>query len=453
MRSRVGRLGREQAGFALVEVLVSALVLVSASIAVLGAVESATRSTAEERHRARASSLAEADLARMRAMRISDLSNLQETRTVTQDGTPYTLTSDADYLTDSTGTASCEAGTASADYIRIRSTVTWPSIGTRPPVQSASIVAPPNGSISASSGSLAIGVEDSQNVGIPGVALVGTGAGSFAGVTDENGCAIFGNLPAGDYTLVVSGAATGLVDRDGNPPLDQQTSVVAESTNTLVLQYDDPGTIPVTFTTRPSPGAPPVASTADSVVLFNTGMTTPRVFGTPGTGTSTITGILLFPFASDYAVYAGTCEGDNPNPADDDPAPVPEAVANVLLPPGGSQPASIQLPALYVTALSGTGSGDPGSPVAGATVRIADRNCPDEPTPAFKRTFTTNLQGTLADPGLPYSSYDVCVGNATQHKTVTDVSVNDMTNGTTLPTFYLGASVGSDGWTSGACPS
>ena len=86
-------------------------------------------------------------------------------------------------------------------------------------------------------------------------------------------------------------------------------------------------------------------------------------------------------------------------------------------------------------------------------MRIADRNCPDDPTPGFKRTFTTNSQGTLADPGLPYSSYDVCVGNVTKHKTVTDVSVQDMTNGTTLSTFYLGTSVGSNGWVSGACPS
>jgi Tfp pilus assembly protein PilV len=452
---RLGKLRNEQAGFALVEVLVSGMILVTASVAVLGAVESATRSTTEERHRARAASLAEADLARMRAMRISDLSNLNQTRTVSQDGTPYTVASDATYQTDSTGTASCEAGTASADYIRIRSTVTWPSIGSRPPVQSASIVAPPNGSVSASSGSLAIAVEDSQNAGVPGVALAGTGTpgGSFSGVTDENGCAIFGNLPAGDYTVVLSGAATGLVDRDGNPPVAQQTSVVAESTNTLVLQYDDPGTIPVTFTTRPSPGAAPVASSADSVVLFNTGMTTPRVFGTPGAPASTITGTLLFPFASDHAVYAGTCEGDNPNPADDDPPPVPEGVASVLLPPGGSQPASIQLPALYLTAMDGTDAASPGNPVAGAVVTIADRNCPDEPTPGFKRTFVTNLQGTLADPGLPYSSYDVCVCNATQHKTVMDVSVKDMTDGTTLPSFYLGASVGTDGWEAGPCPS
>jgi hypothetical protein len=85
-------------------------------------------------------------------------------------------------------------------------------------------------------------------------------------------------------------------------------------------------------------------------------------------------------------------------------------------------------------------------------VRIADRSCPNDPTPNFKRTFTTNAQGKLADPGLPYSSYDVCVGNATKRKTVTNVSVKNMTNGTTLSTFYLGTSVGSNGWVSGACP-
>jgi Tfp pilus assembly protein PilV len=452
MRRRIRQLGRQQAGFTLVEVLVSAIVLVTVSIGALGAIEAATRSTAEERHRARATALAEQDLARMRAMRISDLSNLHEITTVHQDGTPYTVTSDADYLTDSTGTASCEAGTASADYIRISSSVTWPSIGSRPPVYSASIVAPPNGSISANSGALAIGIEDSQGVGVPGIGLSGTGAGTFSGVTESNGCAIFGNLPAGDYTLSLSGVASGLVDRDGNPPQDQQTSVVAESTNTLVLQYDEPGTIPVTFTTRPSPGATPVASMADSVVMFNTGMTSGRVFGTAGTPATSITGTSLFPFDSEYAVYAGACEGDNPNPADDDPPPVPQAVASVLLPPGGNQPASIQLPALYITVMSGTSSFSPGTPVSGATVRIADRNCPNDPTTNFKRTFTTNAQGKLSNPGLPYSVYDVCVGNSTKRKTVTSVSVKDMTNGTTLSTFYLGTSVGSNGWVSGACP-
>jgi hypothetical protein len=132
---------------------------------------------------------------------------------------------------------------------------------------------------------------------------------------------------------------------------------------------------------------------------------------------------------------------------------VPEAVASVTVPAGATAPqTTIQLPALFITVRSGTSSFNQGSLVSGATVRIADRNCPDDPTTGFKRTFTTNSQGTLANPGLPYSDYDVCVGNSSKHKTVTNVSVKNMTSGTTLSTFYLGTSVGSNGWVSGACP-
>ena len=192
--------------------------MVIVALGAFTAFDSATRSTAEERHRARANSLAEADLSRMRSMRISDLSNLSQTRTVVVDEQRYTLTSRAEFQTDSTGTASCEAGSASADYIKISSSVTWPSIGSRPPVVSATLVAPPNGSISANSGALAIAVEDAANVGIPNVGISGSGAGSFTGSTGSTGCAIFGNLPAGSYSVSVSGVAAGLVDNDGDPP-------------------------------------------------------------------------------------------------------------------------------------------------------------------------------------------------------------------------------------------
>ena len=100
----------------------------------------------------------------------------------------------------------------------------------------------------------------------------------------------------------------------------------------MVLQYANPGSIPVTFTTRV--GGSLVASKADSIMVFNTGMSTPKTFGTPGTQATTITANDLFPFSSPDAVYAGTCEGDNPNPNDDEPPPVPQAVASVAVPVG-----------------------------------------------------------------------------------------------------------------------
>ena len=161
------RFGRES-GFALVEVVVSAVIVMILASGTLFAIEATQRTSVEERHRATAHGLAQEDQARMRAFRISALSNYSETRTVEADDGTYTVSSRADFVTDSTGTASCEQNTASADYIRISSTVTWPSIGARPPILIQSIVAPPNGAIAANRGALAVAVTGGQDQPIPG---------------------------------------------------------------------------------------------------------------------------------------------------------------------------------------------------------------------------------------------------------------------------------------------
>ncbi len=443
-------LGRGQSGMTIIEVLIASIIVVAVSLGALGAIDAATRTSAEERHRSAADGIAQADQARLRSMRISDLANLNQTRTVTEDGTVYTVTSRGSFVTDSTGTASCDDGTASADYIQTSSSVTWSTIGSRPAVTAQSIISPPNGAIASDRGALAIEIDDAQNNGIPNVPVSGSGAGTFNGTTGSTGCAIFANLPQGNYMLSVSGITSGYVDHDGNPPTAHPTSVIGQSTNTVVLQYANPGSIPVSFTSRV--GGSLVASKADSVMVFNTGMTAADQFGTAGTLASTITATPLFPFSSPDTVYAGLCEGDNPNPNAAFPAPVPQAIANVTVPAGASSPATIQLPALFITVRSGTSSFNQGSLVSGATVTVSDDNCPNSPTTGYERVFTTNSSGTLANPGLPYSTYDVCVGNSTRHKTVTNVNVQDMTNGTTLSTFYLGTSVGSNGWVSGVCP-
>ena len=113
----------------------------------------------------------------MRSMSVGDLANLFETRIVEVDNNDYTIESRAEFVSDNTGTATCTPGGASADYLRVTSTVTWPTMGGRPPVKAASIVTPPNGSIAADRGALAVQVDDAQNIGISGVGLSGTGAG------------------------------------------------------------------------------------------------------------------------------------------------------------------------------------------------------------------------------------------------------------------------------------
>jgi Tfp pilus assembly protein PilV len=433
----------DERGSILLEALVSGILLVIAAVGVFSAFEAGTRASAEERHRAQAEGLAQADLARLRTMRISALANLHQTKVVTIEKTAYTVESEAAFQTDSTGTASCAKASAKADYIMVKSTITWPSLGSREPVEEQSLVAPPNGSISAHSGSLAVQIENAENGGVQGVELNGTGAGVFAGVTGANGCAIFGDLPAGNYTLNVSGPS--LVDKNGEAPKPQSTSVVEESTNTLALQYDFGGSVTAKFQTRVDGELVP--SSADSVVAFNSGMQKAKAFGTLGTRSAEVTATPLFPFTSAYSVYAGTCEQNDPSLTGKESLPE-SAIAEPVVSAKGTTTVTIELPALHLTSWSGT-QAEPGTPVSGAEVKVADVKCTPE-KPAV-RTFTTNAEGELPDPGLPFSTYDVCVSDGTKHVSVAELDVpakvEEMTVGTTLSVF-LGAS----GAEIGKCP-
>ena len=390
-------------GSILIEALVSGVLIVLTAVGVFSAFEAGNRASAEERHRAQAEGLAQADIARLRTMRISALVNLHETKTVKVENTPYTVDSVATFETDANGTASCKEGEASADYVEIRSSVSWPTLGSRKPVVQTSLVAPPNGSVSAKSGTLAVQIENAELGGVPNVWLGGTGAGTFSGVTGENGCAIFGDLPAGNYTLTLSGGS--LVEKNGNPPEPIATSVVQESTNTLVLQYDFGGSIEADFQTTVEEELVP--SSAGSIVAYNSGMLVPKVFGAPGEPQAEVTATPLFPFASAYSVYAGSCKKDAP------PVGVPEGtVGEAIVSPKGTTPVTLLLPPLKLTVWSGT-EAEPGKPVEGAQVTVTDAECAAEAEESGfgdpVQTYTTDAEGHLPDPGLPFSTYDVCV--------------------------------------------
>ncbi len=416
----------------IVEVLVAAVVVVTAGLATMTAVDAASHSGAEERHHAQAAGVAQQDQARMQSMRIADLANLNQTRTVTVGGNNYTVQSRGDFVTDDTGTASCDSN-ASADYIKITSTVSWASKGSRPPVVAESIVTPPAGSIDADHGALAIEVDDATATGIQGIDVNGTGPSSFHGTTSALGCVLVGDIFAGDYTITASGLAAGLVDVDGNAPGPVHTSVVGQSTNTLGLQYDRPGSLTIDFTTMIAGIL--TTTKADSVMVFNTGMTAAKKFGTVGSPVASITASSLFPFSSPDTVYAGACSGDNPNPGDLDPPPVPQAIASTLVPPGGSGNATIQLPSLNLKVL-GAGS----LPILGAHVVVTDTVC------GTKRTLTTSVLGLLTNPGLPYGTYDICADNGVRKMVRTNYSVTDMSAIPPLLTMLLtsggGASLG-----------
>ncbi len=440
---------KDEQGSVLVEVLVSAILITVAAIGVFNALDSASRSTAQERHRAQAHGLAQADLARMRTMRISDLSNFDESRQIVVDGIPYTVDSDAEFKEDGTVTPSCQAGEADeADYLLIRSRVTWPSIGARPPVETQSLVAPPNGSISAERGALAIQIEDARSDGVEGAVLSGVhekGEGSFSGSTGPSGCRIFGNLADGNYTLTISPPplVSELIDRFGNPPEQQPTSVVAEGTNTLVLQYDEPGTIEIGFETWVDGEV--VETSFDSILAFNSNLISPRPF-VSSSPAPVLQATKLFPFESQYVVFAGSCDGNDPSAYEGPESEGNESsgvIAEALVTPGDVTPVQLRLPALDLTVWSGSGPGqeERGDPVQGANVVVTDELCKDAEEESIQHTYTTNASGGLDDPGLPFGRYTVCVEHEGKRITETDVDLPEDPAQTELGTpiaFFLG---------------
>jgi Tfp pilus assembly protein PilV len=463
-------MSRDEGGIAIVEVLVSALVLLIFSLGVFTVLTGSTRATAQERHRSQANALAEQELERVRSFRIADLVSLNATRRVLDDGTQlagacpttgpqasqtcYTITSQAQFQNEPAATSGCSAGSGSRDYLLITVSVSWSGMGVLHPVTASTIASPPSGSLVPNSGSVLVNVTDSRNVGIQGVALSGSGAGSFSGTTGPTGCVLWRNVPVGTYTMTVGGVASAMVDQNGNAPPAQTVSVVDQGTNTVNLQYDRPGSIQgIGFRTRDYSNNL-VASSADSVIVSNTGMQTAKAFTPPGgvRATSISTTSTLFPFTSPYAVYAGTCASNNP-PATPPPgamlgnATVPVAGAGTLATPG-----YIQLPSLQATVWSGT-STLPGSPVSGAKVTARDTGC--NVTRTLTPTGGTNSNGQIpqlppsgGDIGLPYGTYDVCASNpsATGKRTVTAVALTSAGSTGTALNIFLG------GQPAGTCP-
>ncbi|MEZ5078750.1 MAG: hypothetical protein R2725_15075 [Solirubrobacterales bacterium] len=396
-----------EAGFALIEILVSALIVVIVGGGVLTLLQSTTRSAGDQRRHATAFALAQEDQSRLRTSRLATLNNLEQQRSVVVDGQTYTVESLGVFVNGATGSASCTEGYESADYAKATSVVTWN--GSREPVRIDSIVAPSSGSLDPTHGTLTISATNAAGEPLAGVSLAGTGAGTFSGSTDESGCANFADLPEGNYTLTTS--ANGLVDENGDTIGSRVVGVVASSTQTVLLRFDNPGTANIHFENRVEDSSSFEPAEIDSLYVFHPELSPGVAKGDPGGTRVTDLSTSLFPFTSPYTVYAGSCTTANPNPKEEEGAPGEDAMAGVTVPPGGSVAATIKVPALYVTVKDGS------SLVQGAQVVITDDECKAGGS-YVEREYVSNDEGRQAnpdpdsdektEPALPWGRYNVC---------------------------------------------
>jgi Tfp pilus assembly protein PilV len=437
-------------GFALIEILVSALVLAIVAAAVLSLLQATARSANDARRHSEAYALAQEDQARLRSMRLSSLNRLQQKNELTLDGTKFTVESTGVFVNNSTSNdSSCTTGETSADYVRVASKVTWGGMGSRPAVAMQSIVSPSTGSLDPNHGILIVTTKNAAGLPLPGVALSGGGTSTFGGSTDSTGCANFADLPWGEYTLTASGSD--LVAKNGFPPSPEPASVIAGGTNTKALVYDHAASLPVQFEYRVGSGSTFKVAKLDSVYVFNSGMNPAHPYWTPTKAReASITATPIFPFSSADAVYAGACAINNPGSG--------AGLANVTLNPGETAPLlKLQVPALELTVKNGT------TPISGARITITDRNCQDGSS-LVKRVYTSDASGhqnsaaaapvTTPEFGLPWGSYDICASanyTSTNHRLfANNVSVKSLSSSVALNLDLSGA--GSESGSTKVCP-
>lgn len=439
MPSTPARPSPSEGGFVLIEVLVSALILAIAASGVLALLQATTKSAGTQRDGAKAYAIAQEDQARLRAMRLNNLDGLQQVTHPKLDGTTLTVESSAVFVNNNNSGVSCtgSADDIKADYVQITSKVTWPGIGSRPPTVVRSVFSPANGSVNPDNGALAVSVLNSAGGGLSGVGISLSGPGNAVRTSDEKGCAIFGDIPKGNYTMTPT--APGLVAENGKPPTTKTIGVTAGSTKPLELRYDLPGSFAAPFVYRVASSTEFKPSSQSSIMVFNQGLETAKLFSSVGgIPAPTVEAKELFPFTSPYAVYAGSCTSNNPNPKSEPSAPGAAAVTPITVPRGAAVPApvpSIQVPALNLTVKTGS------TPIVGAKVKVTG-------TCSFERNYTTIERtivkgaekivekGVLEDPGLPWGTYEVCasanVSGTNRRIKKSGIAVQNLTSGTAL---------------------
>jgi type II secretory pathway pseudopilin PulG len=404
----------------LIEVLVSALLVALISVGIFTGLAGANHASVNERRNAQATVIAQQDEERLRGLPVEELTQIGSTthtvaengmcvegstgaykywsgaatfscealtaplKGTTYTGSVFTVKSSAEYVTASKETLTCETTNGTADYIETTSSVEWPSIGTHAPIGQSSLVAVPR------SGTLMVKVKNSKAEAVSGATVAVTdGTVTAEQTTPSSGCVIFGDLPEGTAKVLASKA--GWIERTGKAAPEKTTSITAKSLAEVEFMIEDSGGIEATFVN--STGKTVEGST---FVAFQTEMGSPA-FAVGGKATSepATTAKLegLYPFASDYKVYAGDCEANKPafvgvSGAKEESVPV--------LPGEENKPARVEVAPVTATVDEGISSLH-GSPLTTnlQTAMIINTECSTASPASYEHKVTLNSSGEI----------------------------------------------------------
>lgn len=390
--------GTGEAGLSLLELIVAMSVFALVVLAVSASIDSGLTLTRNNRQRSVAANLASQEMDTVRSSAFTTLT----ARTVTQvvDGSTYTTVRELTWVSKSATNGPCDGSNSTPALLRVRVTVTWANMRGVEPIVTDTLLAPPIGAYSTTSGHIAVKVLDSNAAGEFGTSVQISGPMVQTQPTNSDGCAFFAFLTPGTY--VVSLNTPGFVDRQSVATPSQTVGVTIGNTSSVQFDYDRGATLSLTFAADAG-GTIPIAI---PVTLGNT------QFLPTGEKTYAGTGLIraitsLFPAADGFTAWAGSCadadpEGQNAStgglywPTGQRPDPL-DAV------PGGTTAGTI---AVKTAALTVYGTGH--LPLAGAAVvatHTADQSC------AAGETYTLGVTDAtgLLNAALPYGTWKISV--------------------------------------------
>src|ERR1044071_2426407 len=225
-------------GFALVEVMVSAVLLIVLALATLSLIDRSQTSSSQQRSKGVASAIASADLNRMRQTKFTDSSNFATTsKERGVDGITYTVTSKGEWTSAAGILTTCTKPSTGnpGQYVRLTSTVTWPGMGTVKPVTAETLLVPRAGETTIASGAFSLKVLNAAGLPVSGVSVVMNGQTL---VTSAAGCVIFTSVPPGTYNVTYTKA--GYVATNGVGTGTYTATVTKGTTASKTVGYDIP---------------------------------------------------------------------------------------------------------------------------------------------------------------------------------------------------------------------
>jgi type II secretory pathway pseudopilin PulG len=396
--SRIRKRLAAERGSILVEVLVGTILLALTTAAVLDGLDGAQKTGRKNKDRSASATLAQQDIERMRSIPPAILAGMHQTRTVTVANVPYTVVSQADWVSDANGHVSCVSSNSQAEYMKLTATVNSPASADAP--VSASSLLTPSGAFGDDTGTAAVKLTDRDGEPLSGVAVTLSGPGSGSETTNDLGCAIFAYIEPGNWTASVSG---GLVNWNGGSPSTSAVTVAIGKTSSTQMELDVPASLRASFVTPAG-----TATTYKALSVANSKLTSGIKAVTWTTPSATRDIDKLFPFYDGYGVYAGSCKANNPALWDSDYFETAGFGFAALDPGEALQPVQVVVPQIAVTVRRMNGVTP--QTFSQARIYVKQRDSTYQCTATIDNLTSTGSSHTsyVFTVPVPFGNYEVC---------------------------------------------